>query len=74
VAGRVPGRTQEVEDLPGLDAEVTSELLNFDSAGSGGYEWSFLFNSTGNDSATTPLPDEALKSVFPDGAAPNRGL
>jgi hypothetical protein len=38
VARRVPGRTQEIEDLPGLDAEVTGELLNFDSAGSGGYE------------------------------------
>ena len=37
MAGRMPRRAQEVEDLPGLDAEVTGELLNFDSAGSGGY-------------------------------------
>jgi len=28
----VPLRAQEVEDVPGLDVEVTGELLNLDTA------------------------------------------
>jgi hypothetical protein len=31
--GRVPLRAQEIQDVPGLDAEVTGELLNLDTAG-----------------------------------------
>jgi hypothetical protein len=38
VAWRVPRRAQEIQDLPGLDAEVTSELLNLDTASCCGYE------------------------------------
>ena len=30
--GRVPLRAQEIQDVPGLDAEVTGELLNLDAA------------------------------------------
>jgi hypothetical protein len=51
MAGRVPHRTQEIEDLPGLDAEVTGELLNLDTASCRSYLWSILRNSTGNDNA-----------------------
>jgi len=29
---RVPLRAQEIQDVPGLDAEVTGELLNLDAA------------------------------------------
>jgi hypothetical protein len=28
----MPLRAQEIEDVPGLDAEVTGELLNLDTA------------------------------------------
>jgi hypothetical protein len=49
MAGRVPHRTQKIEDLPGLDAEVTGELLNLDAASCSSYLWSILRNSTGND-------------------------
>jgi len=34
----VPGRAQEVEDVPSLDAEVPSELLNLDTASCCSYE------------------------------------
>jgi hypothetical protein len=37
MAGRVPRRAQKIQDLPGLDAEVTGELLNLDTASCGGY-------------------------------------
>jgi len=30
--GRVPLRAQEIQDVPRLDAEVTGELLNLDTA------------------------------------------
>jgi len=30
--GGVPLRAQEIQDVPGLDAEVTGELLNLDAA------------------------------------------
>jgi len=30
--GRVPLRAQEIQDVPGLDAEVTGQLLNLDAA------------------------------------------
>jgi len=32
--GRVPLRAQEIQDVPGLDAEVTGELLNLDAPSS----------------------------------------
>ena len=48
MAGGVPRRTQEIQDLPGLDAEVTGELLNLDAASCSSYLWSILRNSTGN--------------------------
>jgi hypothetical protein len=38
MAWGVPRRAQEIQDLPGLDAEVTSELLNLDTASCRGYE------------------------------------
>jgi hypothetical protein len=38
VAWRVSRGAQEIQDLPGLDAEVTSELLNLDTASCCGYE------------------------------------
>jgi hypothetical protein len=44
----VPLRAQEVQDLPGLDVEVTGELLNLDTASCSSYLWSILRNSTGN--------------------------
>jgi hypothetical protein len=48
VAGRVPLRAQEIQDLPGLDIEVTGELLNLDTASGRSYLWFILRNSTGN--------------------------
>jgi hypothetical protein len=36
MSGRVPHRLQEIEDLPGLDVEVTRELLDFYAAGLSG--------------------------------------
>jgi hypothetical protein len=51
MARGVPHRTQEIQDLPGLDAEVTGELLNLDSASCSSYLRSILRNSTGNDNA-----------------------
>jgi len=45
----MPHRAQEIQDLPGLDIEVTSELLNLDTASCSSYLWSILRNSTGND-------------------------
>jgi len=48
VAGCVPLRAQEIQDLPGLDVEVTGELLNLDPASCRSYLWSILRNSTGN--------------------------
>jgi hypothetical protein len=48
VAGRVPLRAQEIQYLPGLDVEVTGELLNLDTASCRSYLWSILRNSTGN--------------------------
>jgi len=44
----VPLRAQEIQDLPGLDIEVTGELLNLDTASCRSYLWSILRNSTGN--------------------------
>jgi len=38
MTGRVTRRAQEVEDIPGLDAEVPSELLNLDTASCCSYE------------------------------------
>jgi hypothetical protein len=38
MAGCVPRRAQEIEDIPGLDAEVPSELLNLDAASCCSYE------------------------------------
>jgi hypothetical protein len=38
MARRVARRAQEVEDIPGLDAEVPSELLNLDTASCCSYE------------------------------------
>jgi hypothetical protein len=49
MAGCVPLRAQEIQDLPGLDVEVTGELLNLDTASCSSYLWSILRNSTGND-------------------------
>jgi len=37
MARGVTRRAQEIQDLPGLDAEVTSELLNLDAACCGSY-------------------------------------
>jgi hypothetical protein len=48
VTGRVPLRAQEIQDLPGLDVEVTGELLNLDTASCRSYLWPILRNSTGN--------------------------
>jgi hypothetical protein len=45
----VPLRAQEVQDLPGLDIEVTGELLNLDTASCRSYVWLNLRNSTGNN-------------------------
>lgn len=63
MARRVASRPQKVQDVAGLDVEVSRELLNLDSARlSGGYVRSFLCNSTGNDtvlihySRSKPLP------------------
>ena len=49
MTGCVPLWAQEIQDLPGLDIEVTSELLNLDAASCSSYLWSILRNSTGND-------------------------
>jgi len=49
VAGCVPLRAQEIQDLPGLDIEVTGELLNLDTASCRSYVWLNLRNSTGNN-------------------------
>jgi hypothetical protein len=49
VTGCVPLRTQEIQDLPGLDIEVTGELLNLDTASCSSYLWFNLRNSTGNN-------------------------
>jgi len=38
MAGGVPRRAQEIEDIPGLDAEVAGELLNLDTASRCSYE------------------------------------
>jgi hypothetical protein len=38
MAWRVAHRAQEIEDIPGLDAEIPSELLNLDAASSCSYE------------------------------------
>ena len=48
MAGCVPLRAQEIQDLPGLDVEVTGQLLNLDTASCSSYLWSILRNSTGN--------------------------
>jgi len=48
VTGRVPLWAQEIQDLPGLDVEVTGELLNLNTASCSSYLWSILRNSTGN--------------------------
>jgi hypothetical protein len=48
MAGCVPLWAQEIQDLPGLDVEVTGELLNLDAASCRSYLWSILRNSTGN--------------------------
>jgi hypothetical protein len=45
----VPLRAQEIQDLPGLDIEVTGELLNLDTASCSSYLWFNLRNSTGNN-------------------------
>jgi hypothetical protein len=45
----MPLRAQEVQDLPGLDIEVTGELLNLDTASCRSYLWFILRNSTGNN-------------------------
>jgi hypothetical protein len=44
----MPLRAQEIQELPGLDIEVTGELLNLDTASCSSYLWSILRNSTGN--------------------------
>jgi hypothetical protein len=41
-------RAQEIQDLPGLDVEVTGKLLNLDTASCRSYLWAILRNSTGN--------------------------
>jgi hypothetical protein len=38
MAWRVARRAQEIEDVPGLDAEVAGELLNLDTASCCSYE------------------------------------
>jgi len=38
MAWRVTRRTQEIEDIPGLDAEIPSKLLNLDAASCCSYE------------------------------------
>jgi hypothetical protein len=38
VTWRVARRAQEIEDIPGLDAEIPSELLNLDAASCCSYE------------------------------------
>jgi hypothetical protein len=38
MARGVPRWAQEIEDVPGLDAEVTGELLNLDAASCCSYE------------------------------------
>jgi hypothetical protein len=38
MARRVPLRAQELEDVPGLDAQVFGELLDFDAARCSGYK------------------------------------
>jgi hypothetical protein len=48
-------RAQEIEDVPGLDAEVTGELLNLNTAGCRSYGRSNLLESTGNDSVAAQM-------------------
>jgi len=38
MAWRVARRAQEIEDVPGLDAEIPGELLNLDAASRCSYE------------------------------------
>jgi len=38
MARRVTRRAQEIEDVPGLDAEIPGELLNLDAASCCSYE------------------------------------
>src|SRR2546427_9170374 len=38
MAWRVARRAQEIQDVPGLDAEIPGELLNLDAASSCSYE------------------------------------
>jgi hypothetical protein len=38
MAWRVTRRAQEIEDIPGLDAEIPSKLLNLDAASCCSYE------------------------------------
>jgi hypothetical protein len=37
MAWRTPLRAQELQDVSGFDAEILGELLDFDTAGRGGY-------------------------------------
>ena len=52
----MPGWAQIVQDLPGLDIEVTGELLNLDTASCSSYLWFNLRNSTGNNTLRAASP------------------